>query len=119
MQVPCGSITASLTHGSRVRKGSGQTAGQGTARCPAHSPTSGYGSWLILNVEVVFRMSTALSLVFRLWMVTSPTAGPCPASGISFAQRPKPDFASKASPLFFAPVMVMSLRMVSLIGLTG
>lgn len=49
---------------------------------------------MMVNVEVGFWMSTALLLSRRLLKVTDPTAGPCPASGIGFAQMAKPDFAS-------------------------
>lgn len=49
---------------------------------------------LMVKVVVGFWMSTALLLNRRLLKVTDPTAGPCPASGIGFAQMAKPDFAS-------------------------
>lgn len=54
----------------------------------------GYGLMVIFMVEVVFFTSWALPLSFRPLNVTSPTAGPWPASGISLAHSPKPDLAS-------------------------
>ncbi len=74
---------------------------------------------MMVNVLVWFSMSRKLLLNCRLVKVTEPTAGPWPASGNGFAHSPKPDLASYASPLFWAPLMVMLVNVVSLIGFCG
>ncbi len=51
--------------------------------------------------------------------MADPTAGPRPGSGISLTRMPKPDLASKASPLFRAPLIDTFVKTVSLIGFRG
>src|SRR5581483_2060338 len=64
----------------------------------------------------VFLMFWKLLLKVRVLKVTEPITGPWPVSGNSLAQIPKPDLASKASPLRCAPEMEMRVNIVSVIG---
>src|SRR3954451_12071732 len=88
---------------------------------PGEAPGTGAVPQLrmMVNVVVGLLMSTALLLNCRLLNVTEPTAGPWPASGSGLAQTPKPDLASNWSPLFCAPLIVMVVNTVSLIGFCG
>ncbi|MNE87374.1 hypothetical protein D3C80_1845700 [compost metagenome] len=74
---------------------------------------------MIVNVDVLFLIGVTVLVIFKLLNTTEPTAGPWPGSADSLAQMPTPDLASKASPLFWAPEMVMLVKMVSATGNCG